>query len=205
MSFCIIFCWPIRCNFFREGPAAHVGKNMSKSLGSVAGKEQIRVTNSLIKRCFGDLYDELDEKFQSPGCTFKGERPLFGMIFEGSLRNFCWYSWTWSSYIGIHCRHEFKSFLFPYFFPPVFRMFTANLRQMRTEIQNSLDNDGDYDDDDEVGTESRQFDVVDIEPVDLSHLGTLNSTERPWHRFWRCNIAPTIVQSQLCASQRMTQ
>eukprot|EP00434_Breviolum_minutum_P037379 symbB.v1.2.033143.t1/scaffold4072.1/size45253/2 len=78
-------------------------------------KEQIRVTNSLIKRCFGDLYDELDEKFQ----------------------------------------------------------------QMRTEIQNSLDNDGDYDDDDEVGTESRQFDVVDIEPVDLSHLGTLNSTERP--------------------------
>ena len=56
-------------------------------------------------------------------------------------------------------------------------MFTANLRQMRTEIQNSLDNDGDYDDDDEVGTESRQFDVVDIEPVDLSHLGTLNSTE----------------------------
>lgn len=76
---------------------------------------------------------------------------------------------------------------------------------MRTEIQNSLDNDGDYDDDDEVGTESRQFDVVDIEPVDLSHLGTLNSTERPWHRFWRCNIAPTIVQSQLCASQRMTQ
>lgn len=69
--------------------------------------------------------------------------------------------------------------MFPYFFPPVFRMFTANLRQMRTEIQNSLDNDGDYDDDDEVGTESRQFDVVDIEPVDLSHLGTLNSTERP--------------------------
>lgn len=26
-------------------------------------KEQIRVTNSLIKRCFGELYDELDERF----------------------------------------------------------------------------------------------------------------------------------------------
>mmetsp|Transcript_74500 Transcript_74500/g.118500 ORF Transcript_74500/g.118500 Transcript_74500/m.118500 type:complete len:104 (-) Transcript_74500:92-403(-) len=77
-------------------------------------KEQIRVTNSLIKRCFGDLYDELDEKFQ----------------------------------------------------------------QMRTEIQNSLDNDADYDDEDYDMTQSLpvQFEVMDVEPVDLSHLGTLNST-----------------------------
>lgn len=87
--FVSFFVDPSGAIFFREGPGVHVGKNMSKSLGSVAGKEQIRVTNSLIKRCFGDLYDELDEKFQPPGCTFKGERPLFGMIFEGSLRNFC--------------------------------------------------------------------------------------------------------------------
>lgn len=75
-------------------------------------KEQIRVTNSLIKRCFGDLYDELDEKFQ----------------------------------------------------------------QMRTEIQNSLDNDADYDDEDYDVTQSAQFEVMDVEAVDLSHLGTLNST-----------------------------
>lgn len=75
-------------------------------------KEQIRVTNSLIKRCFGDLYDELDQKFQ----------------------------------------------------------------QMRTEIQNSLDNDADYDDEDYDVTQSAQFEVMDVEAVDLSHLGTLNST-----------------------------
>lgn len=32
-------------------------------------KEQIRVTNSLIKRCFGELYEELEDKFyQVPAC-----------------------------------------------------------------------------------------------------------------------------------------
>lgn len=68
-------------------------------------KEQIRVTNSLIKRCFDSLYDELDERFQ----------------------------------------------------------------QMRTEIQNSLDNDSAYEDDEpEATTEIEVMDVVDYTNVTLN-------------------------------------
>ena len=62
------------------------------------------------------------------------------------------------------------------------------LRQMRTEIQNSLDQDADYDDDDDTVTQSRQFEVMDVEAVDLAQLGTLNSTEGPHAPQWNCWI-----------------